>query len=35
LGPDLFDPRNEKLIAEETHKPLPVLETIIEGGETA
>lgn len=35
LGPDLFDPRNEKLIKEETHKPLPVLETIIEGGETA
>ena len=35
LGPDLFDPRNEKLIAEEAHKPLPVLETIIKGGETA
>lgn len=35
LGPDLFDPRNSELINFETHKPLPVVETIIEGGETA
>ncbi len=35
LGPDLFDPRNSELINSETHKPLPVVETIVEGGETA
>jgi len=35
LGPDLFDPRNIELINQETHKPLPVVETMIEGGETA
>lgn len=35
LGPDLIDPRNIDLIYEETHKPLPVEEMVIEGGETA
>ncbi len=35
LGPDLFDPRNAELIKEETHKPLPVAEIVIEGGESA
>jgi len=35
LGPDIIDPRKIDLIREETHKPLPVVETIIEGGETA
>lgn len=35
LGPDLFDPRNVDLIKEETHKPLPVAEVVIEGGESA
>ncbi len=35
LGPDLFDPRKIDLIRSETHKPVEVAETIIEGGETA
>jgi NADH-quinone oxidoreductase subunit B len=35
LGPDLIDPKNIDLIYEETHKPLPVEEMVIEGGETA
>lgn len=35
LGPDLFDPRKKDLIYSETHKPIEVAETIIEGGETA
>jgi NADH-quinone oxidoreductase subunit B len=35
LGPDLFDPSNADLIYEETHKPLPEVETILQGGETA
>lgn len=35
LGPDIIDPRKIDLIQEETHKPIQVVETIIEGGETA
>lgn len=35
LGPDIIDPRKIDLIREETHKTVPVVETIIEGGETA
>ncbi|HCS41066.1 MAG TPA: NADH-quinone oxidoreductase subunit B, partial [Anaerolineaceae bacterium] len=35
LGPDLMDPRHFELIKKETHKPLPVTEVVIEGGETA
>ncbi|MBA3074762.1 MAG: NADH-quinone oxidoreductase subunit B [Anaerolineae bacterium] len=35
LGPDIIDPRHFELIKEETHKPLPVVEEVVEGGETA